>query len=185
MRELLSENYWFIEQDDGNIVLYKKPSMEVLWDKWSYENFFPISPPSHNNPIQNMEPIKIAENVNSIGMSYWRNINNHAGMDILNIFLSIADEIIIFTFDKHSLRVIGERRLGIHHTGEGCYFSAIYGELLYVTSGNQLQKININTGTHEIVWNSEYNLWQCHSDYYGKIHSATLKNSNYDIVGWE
>jgi hypothetical protein len=128
------------------------------------------------------------QNVNPIGMSYWRNINNHSGQDILKLFLAINDELTIFTFDKRSLRIVGERKLGIHHTGEGCYFSAIQSDMLYFTEDNYLYRVNIDTNVITPVMEVPATsiLWQCHSSWDDKTHSGLQKDRirDYEPVLW-
>lgn len=189
-------------EGDGNDVVYDNwivPGKKIpVWDKFSYEkdtNTVGLpSPYSSPSPIYNPIPpnvesnelMLIARGVNPIGMSYWRNINQHKNQNILQTFLSVNDEITIFTIDKSSLAVLSERQLGIHHTGEGCYFSALNSDILFVPFEHELIKVNIMTGAREIVWTAEgdTNLWQCHSSYDEKIHSASIKNLNYNIIKW-
>lgn len=146
-------------------------------------NTIPIPVPQMNN-----QPQLITEGVNPIGMSYWRNIDNHEGKTVLRVFLSISNELTIFTIDKNTLQVIGMNQIGIYHTGEGCYFSRIWDDILYVPVHAVLYRVNVITGNQEMVWNlsggSDDNLWQCHSSYDETLHSGTIKNSNYDIVAW-
>lgn len=146
----------------------------------------PAKPKPPSSPMSNQsgQPILIAQNVNPIGMAYWRNINNHKDSNVLKVFLSKDDELILLTINKDSLQVQSEVRLGIHHTGEGCYFSAINPEILYTPLSNKLIQFNINNGNQQAVWESEYYLWQCHSSYDESVHSATLKNGNWDVIGW-
>lgn len=181
-------------EGDGNDVVYDNwivPGKKTpVWDKFSYESkLIPINPPIINpsNPgIVNNKPILIKSGVNPIGMSYWRNINYHERQNILYILLSINDELIIFTIDKLSLTVLSEKGLGIHHTGEGCHFSAINSSKLFVPTDKELYTIDINTGAKSVVWNllDGNNLWQCHISHDDNIHSATIKDENYNIVKW-
>lgn len=187
--ELITDGeYLLAKQDDGNTVVYRNGV--AIWDKWSYEASLGISTPSIPNtpiplPSNPSSPLLIERNVNPIGMSYWRNINQHRNQSILKVFLSINDEITIFSIDKSNLQVLGVRKLGIHHTGEGCYFSALDPSLLYVTMDSRLLAVNIDTGENKLIWRSEgNNLWQCHSSYDEKVHSATIKDADYNIIAW-
>lgn len=191
--------YQAIQQEDGNFVVYVKNGMIPVWDAWSHvpkNNSTPDIPVNippdviNSNPIDTNSnqgiPVLVYRGCNSIGMSYWRNINQHKNQNILQLFLSINDELTIFIIEKSTLRVLNERRLGIHHTGEGCYFSAIKPNILFVPTGNTLFSINIDNNENESVWTlgSGHNLWQCHNSYDDQVHSATIQDSNYKIIGW-
>lgn len=192
-------NYLLAKQDDGNLVVYD--SGVAVWDKWSYEaNRGGIGLPVISNPITDpiitpnnpsnpplvSTPELVASGCNPIGMSYWRNINQHKNDGFLRLFLSIHDELTLFTIDKYNLEVINSRSLHIHHTGEGCYFSAIDPEILFVTIDNRLVKVNVNNGSIQPIWSLDdgNNLWQCHSSYDDSVHSGTIKNRNYNIIKW-
>lgn len=140
------------------------------------------------NPIGgNMSIVRITrdeQNVAPIGMSYWRNINQHAGSDILEVCLSINNELTTFMLDKRSLDVLSERQLGIQHTGEGINYSRKYSDMLYYGMNNEYFKLNTKTGAKELVWISPYNLWQIHMNYNEDIFSGTLKDDNWNIVGF-
>lgn len=162
---------------------------------------FPI--PTPNEPITNPEiPVgepDIRENnmrklttenhqgLRPIGMSYWRNINNHVGRNELLVFLSLNDEIVIFTVQKSDLLVLGEQRSAIHHTGEGCYFSALEWDKLYVPRDNRLNQVSV-------IYPSDYipvcelpngwNGWQWHSSQNERVHSCTIKDANWNIIKW-
>jgi hypothetical protein len=202
MRTLLSDNGRFIvvQQDDGNFVVYEKPGDKVIWSMFgsfpetrntittpSNPDNPPSNPPNNPPPKPNNslgKPILVVENVNPIGMSYWRNINNHIGKDYLYVVLSLDDELVLFTISKSNLAVIGRKSLYIHHTGEGCYFSAIDGNILFVPINNTLNRINVATGDRQVAWQSNHNLWQCHSSYDDKTHSASLKDADWKIRYW-
>lgn len=187
MSETISDgDYLLAKQDDGNSVVYRKGI--AVWDKWSYEASLSIPVlPIINTPIPSIStsiPILIKTNVNPIGMSYWRNINQHSSSGTLNLFLSINDELTLFTIDKSSLQVISEKELGIHHTGEGCWFSAIDPNSLFVPIDNTLYKYNIITGDRIVTWVDANILWQCHGSYDDQTFSATIKDSNYNVIKW-
>lgn len=181
--ELITDGeYLLAKQDDGNTVVYRNGI--PVWDKWTYEASHGVSTPAPSIPsslVMNM----VAKNINPIGMSYWRNINQHKGQDILKLFLSINDEITIFTIEKSTLNVLGEQQIGVHHTGEGCHFSAVRSNILYIPTDNNLIAFDINTNQKEIEWavSGKY-LWQCHTSYDDSMHSATIKDLGYNIIKW-
>lgn len=197
-KELLSDNKRFkaVQQGDGNFVVYDQRDNSPVWSMFGFlegeggrnDNNNPPNPPPNSNPNPNSNGdtnlTTIEENVNPIGMAYWRNINNHRDRNEMYIFLSVDDELMLYRVDKSSLAVIGWKELGIHHTGEGCYFSAIDYNILFVPINNILNKINVETGDRESVWRSNYNLWQCHSSYDERVHSASLKDDNWEIRFW-
>lgn len=184
--------YLAAQQEDGNFVVYRKSDMSPLWDRWSYEAATPAPmipnplPDFDNNPTIESSPKLITRNCNPIGMAYWRNINNHEGRPELVLFLSIDDELVLFYIDKRTLEITSSTKLNIHHTGEGCYFSATRHDILYIPTDKSLIAVNIYTGDHAVVWLADNgtNLWQCHSSYSENVHSATIKDENYNIIKW-
>lgn len=207
MRDLLTTDgiFWFVEQDDGNVVVYlKNPRtgqvIKDIWDKWSWEaanppidngsSPIPIPPDieDHITPVYvDSNPVLIRRNVNPIGMSYWRNINQHRNQDVLDVALTDPDDyVVILSIDKRNLRVLSERRIGVYHTGEGIHYSAHNPYHLYVPYGEQLVRFNTVTLTGDIVWRPEpgQHLWQCHISYDESVFSASIQNSNYEIIKW-
>lgn len=214
MSELVSSDNKYIatQQGDGNFVVYRRDGMIPLWDKWSYEavsNLPPTIPDIPNIPttpdpptrppfINQIAgfPILLAKDVNPMGMSYWRNINYHANDNTLLVLLSISDELILLTVNKSDLSVMDRHDLGIRHTGEGCYFSRLNPNTLFIPNDISLSRYNIITGERIPFWElvnsdnsdskevSENHLWQCHSDYAEVIHSGSLQDKNYNIIGW-
>lgn len=191
MRELLSDNGRFtaIQQDDGNFVVYEGNT--PVWSMFHYKSDTINNPTPNNPPTPTVSsgpsgnPVKIASGVNPIGMSYWRNINNHSNKDYLNIVLSINDDLTLFFISKNDLSVSATHSLGIHHTGEGINFSAIDSNILFIGYENLLYKLNISNGNRETVWDVGGNkLWQCHTSYDERVHSGTLRDSNYKDIAW-
>ena len=86
MRDLTSDDgkYYAVQQDDGNFVVYKKPEMIPLWDKWSYiaynQEITPTTPistepspiPVSNHP-NSSEPVELQVEtwIRPFGMAYW------------------------------------------------------------------------------------------------------------------
>lgn len=138
-----------------------------------------------NTPYSSSIPKLIALGVNPIGMSYWRNINQHKDSDLLRVFLSVNDSLVEYTISKNNLEVLSERQLGINHTGEGCFYSALWPNILYIPYDDHVGYINTNTFEKGFATDLVgYKIWQCHSDFTEKIWSMTLKNDNYEIIGW-
>lgn len=134
-----------------------------------------------------MEVRKITQDHHSvapIGMSYWRNINQHNGSEVLEVCLSIGGQLTKFMLDKRTLDVLTEIPLGIQHTGEGINYSRKYSDMLFYGMGKEYYRLNTITRAKTVVWLSRHNLWQCHMDYNESIYSATLKNDNWEIIGY-
>jgi hypothetical protein len=148
----------------------------------------PIPPitisPSSNSTILNT-PILIAKGVNPIGMSYWRNINQHKNQSDLKVILSKNDQLTLYTVDKSNLSVVNSENLGITHTGEGVFFSSSNPNIIYVPFDEYVAWFNVETKENGIVLTGQgYKIWQLHCDYSEKIWSMTLKDNNYNIVEW-
>lgn len=189
--------YLAADQGDRNFVVYDTTTnpWTPVWDRWSHEsehgNPTPnpdlpiIDTPTTPSPMIPSNPVKLIEGVNPIGMSYWRNINYHAGRNSFMVALSINDQLRVLTVDKNSLQVVDDKSLGIHHTGEGIYFSVSRHDILYVPLGGRLIAVNVFTGDRATIWESDqYKLWQVHSNFNENIHSSTLQDSNYNPVAW-
>lgn len=189
--------YLAADQGDRNFVVYDTTTnpWTPVWDRWSHEsehgNPTPnpdlpiIDTPTTPSPMIPSNPVKLIEGVNPIGMSYWRNINYHAGRNTFMVALSINDQLRVLTVDKNSLQVVDDKSLGIHHTGEGIYFSVSRHDILYVPLDGALFAVNIYTGDRAEIWRMPgKNLWQIHSSFNEDMHSATVKDQNWNIVGW-
>jgi hypothetical protein len=126
----------------------------------------------------------IAEDVNPIGMSYWRNIHLHSGFTYLRIILSRGGNLIMLMINKSDMKLITEIPLNINHTGEGCFFSAIDPNKLFIPFDNALKTLDISTGELKDVWISQNKLWQMHSSFNEDVFSATIKDANYNPIAW-
>lgn len=209
MSELTTDDglYYFVEQGDGNKVLYPRdPNTGVvdwthpIWDKWSHEashsagiDIPPPKPPDIQAPTPDNsdrlvnQPMEVDSDVNPIGMAYWRNINNHAGSDTLRVFLSVKDQLILYEIDKRTCQKIGVRPLDINHTGEGCFFSRYNRHKLFIPTSKELYSIDITTGAAKSEWalnDGNNNLWQMHASFNEVVFSATIENENYDPIKW-
>src|SRR5690606_12667863 len=103
------------------------------------------------------------------GYSYWRRINNHAGSDVMLIFVGLNRNRggagpSLFSFNKKT----GEtKNLGplfdANHalswaTGETWYFSATQPHTLYVNDYERLMRLDVNTRTLETVFDVRQHL---------------------------
>lgn len=122
-----------------------------------------------------------------LGMAYWRNINQHYLDDNFKVFISINDEINILTVNKKTLQPVSSPRgLEIHHTGEGCWFSALEPNRLFIRIGNELRAYDIRNGSYNVAFrlNADENVWQAHGDYYDTKFSCTVKDLNWYFKEW-
>jgi hypothetical protein len=138
--------------------------------------------------------------VNYVGYAYWRNINNHSGSDTMLIFLGLDRQRggggpTLFSYNKNT----GDtRNLGplfpsdspfSWASAEGWYFSATRPTTLYVTDSNRLLRLDVNSKAMETVFDvrdhlgSDKHIKQMHSSSDDRVHSATVQDSNWRMLG--
>jgi len=133
--------------------------------------------------------------VNSVGYSYWNNMNNSAGSNTLLAFVVLnrgngGNGPNLFSYDKTTGTVT---KLGTmfastspyaSSTGEGWYFSATMPNALYVFRGMMLQRYDVMTHALTTVFDASAQfgpglyVWQTHSSHDDLVHSATLRSSS-------
>jgi hypothetical protein len=143
--------------------------------------------------------------VNSVGYSYWMNINNHAGSNTMYMFLGLDRDKggtgpTLFSLSKTSGAVTKIGSLFSANdgrgsqTGEGMYFSASAPLMLYVRNGQTLERFDVLAKTTTVVFNlddatslfgSSRSLWQVHSSNDDRVHSFTVRENggSYDMLG--
>jgi hypothetical protein len=139
--------------------------------------------------------------VNYLGYSYWRNINNHVGQDVMLILVGMdrnrggaGPSLISYnkvTNEVQNLGPVFAESDGLSWaTAEGWYFSATEQHDLYVHNWDKLIRYDVITQQSELVFDvttllgSGYYLWQMHSSTNDLVHSATVRNSaNYAMLG--
>ena len=138
--------------------------------------------------------------VNYVGYSYWRNINNHAGSDTMLVFLGMdrnrgGGGPTLFSYNKNSgeTRNLGPISSGDSpfgwSTGEGWYFSGSRQNALYVNDSTRLLRYDVVTKAMETVFDVREHLGgdrrikQMHSSTDDKVHSATVQDANWNMVG--
>jgi hypothetical protein len=132
--------------------------------------------------------------VNSVGYSYWNNMNNSAGSNTLYAFVVLArgrggSGPNLFSYDKTTGIVT---KLGpmfastspyASNSGEGWYFSSTMPNTLYVFRAMTLQRYDVVTHALTTVFDATaqfgpgLTIWQIHSSHDDKVHSATLRSS--------
>lgn len=132
--------------------------------------------------------------VNSVGYSYWNNINNHAGSDTLLVFLGLERSSggagpSLFSVNKRTGQT---RNLGplfpsnsrfSWASGEGWYFSGTRPHALYMNDGPRLLRYDVQARSFETVFDvtsrfgANRYIWQVHSSHDDRVHSATLRDS--------
>ena len=141
-----------------------------------------------------------ADCVSYVGYSYWRNINNHGGSDTMLIFLGLHRQRggggpTLFSYNKNT----GEtRNLGPLFSGdspfswsnaEGWYFSGTRPTTLYVNDSDRLLRYDVNSRALETVFDvrehlgADRHIKQMHSSSDDRVHSATVQDSSWRMVG--
>lgn len=122
-----------------------------------------------------------------VGYGYWRNMNAHRNDDNISVMLALKNlGPCLFSVSKINGNPVFVKALGIIHTGEGLYFSAHKSNILYVNLEHIFYRHNIENGSGEEIYriDSDKYLWQCHSSFDERVHSATYRDkSNYMMLG--
>ena len=133
--------------------------------------------------------------VNSVGYSYWNNINNNAGSNTLLAFVVLnrgrgGSGPTLFQYDKTTGAVV---KLGpifdstspyAGGSGEGWYFSATQPNTLYVFRQMKLERYDVMTRALTTVFDATAQfgtgnyVWQLHSSRDDRVHSGTLRTSS-------
>jgi hypothetical protein len=139
--------------------------------------------------------------VESVGYSYWNNLNNSAGSDTMLIFLSLSRARggggpTLFSYNKLTEEVRNEGPLFdaanalSWSAGEGWYFSSTLPTALYLNSGASLLRYDVLSRQMQTVFDaaprygSDKYIWQVHSSADDRVHSATLRSSaTYEMLG--
>jgi hypothetical protein len=142
--------------------------------------------------------------VNYIGYSYWRNINNHAGSNILYALVGLDQNRggggpTLFSVDKTTSEVAkigplfstGDPRGWL--SGEGWYFSATSPTMLYIRQGTAFTRYDVlgkttstvfDLKTATDVFGTSRVLWQLHSSNDDRVHSFTVEDGiSYQMLG--
>ncbi|HYV20137.1 MAG TPA: LamG domain-containing protein [Verrucomicrobiae bacterium] len=139
--------------------------------------------------------------VQSVGYSYWRNMNNSAGSSTMLIFLGLnrsrgggGPTLFAYNKDTGVISVVGPLFDAASpfswSTGEGWYFSATLPTALYLNNGSALLRYDVVTHQMQTVFDaapqfgSDKYIWQVHSSGDDRVHSATLRSSaTYEMLG--
>jgi concanavalin A-like lectin/glucanase superfamily protein/purple acid phosphatase-like protein len=142
-----------------------------------------------------------ADCVNSVGYSYWRNMNNSAGSDTLLAVLSLdrtrgGAGPTLFSYNKltDEVKVLGPLFDSTSPyswgNGEGWYFSATLPTALYLPNGSRLLRVDVLSKQMQTVFDvatqygSDKYIWQVHSSSDDRVHSATLRSlATYEMLG--
>ena len=120
-----------------------------------------------------------ADCVLDVGYSYWRNMNSHAGSDVILIFLTLdrakgGGGPTLFSYNKvtDQVTVVGPLFDASNPlswaTAEGWYWSATRPTILYITSGSSLYRYDVSTRQMDLVadastyFGSDRYIWQTH-----------------------
>jgi hypothetical protein len=143
--------------------------------------------------------------VDYIGYSYWHNINNHKGSDVLYAFVGLnrakgGEGPTLFQYNKTNgdVKKIGplfdSESVFSWYTGEQWYFSGTAATKLYVFQaggGSKLLRYDILSKNFETVFDAADSdaggntyIWQPHSSDDDRVHIATLRDrGNYQMLG--
>jgi hypothetical protein len=131
--------------------------------------------------------------VRPVGYAYWSNINNHAGQDVMLVFLGLKGPgPTLFSYNKATgqTRNLGSIFAGDNthgwatlSTGEGWYFSGTRPTALYINEpgGSRLFRYDVLAHTWETVFDASSQLpgkyiWQVHSSNDDRVHSFTVRD---------
>jgi len=163
-----------------------------------------VFPPPYNTQavrITNGTDCGGSDCLQSVGYSYWRNMNNSAGSDTMLIFLGLSRSrggggptLFSYNKDTNVVSVVGPLFDAASpfswSTGEGWYFSATLPNALYLNSGSSLLRYDVVTHQMQTVFDaapqygSDKYIWQVHSSSDDRVHSATLRSSaTYEMLG--
>jgi hypothetical protein len=139
--------------------------------------------------------------VNYAGYSYWRNMNNHVGMESMLIFVGMdqnrggrGPSLLELNKNTGEVRDLGALFPSNNPlswaTGEGWYFSATMPTKLYINDGPSIVRLDVITGQMQTVADitdklgSGHYLSQIHSSDNDRVHSATVRESqSYKALG--
>jgi hypothetical protein len=163
-----------------------------------------VFPPPYNTQgvrITNGTDCGGSDCVQSVGYSYWRNMNNSAGSSTMLIFLGLnrsrgggGPTLFAYNKDTGVISVVGPLFDAASpfswSTGEGWYFSATLPTALYLNNGSALLRYDVVTHQMQTVFDaapqfgSDKYIWQVHSSGDDRVHSATLRSSTtYEMLG--
>ncbi|HXU13111.1 MAG TPA: dockerin type I domain-containing protein [Candidatus Binatia bacterium] len=129
--------------------------------------------------------------VSYVGYSYWRNINNHAGRNEMQILLGLdrgrgGPGPSLFVYDKTTGQVSNRGPLFdaasplSWHSAEGWYWSAVQPDAIYLDNGPQLLRYDVAARSLQTVFDATSRfgpdrvIRQAHSSDDDRVHSATL-----------
>jgi hypothetical protein len=140
--------------------------------------------------------------INYVGYSYWRNMNNHVGRNIMYILLT-ADRNrggagpTLFAFDKTQGSagnwgpLFDPNSYWSWHSGEGWYWSATQADILYVNDYQRLYRFNVATRTFHLVADIALSggipgatyIKQIHTSDNDQVHTSTILDANWQPMG--
>ncbi len=162
---------------------------------------FPAPYDTEGVRLTNASDCDSADCVNYLGYSYWRNINNHVGQEVMLILVGMdrsrggaGPSVIAYnkiTDEVLNLGPLFEDSNALSWaTGEGWYFSANEPYTIYLNSNTRLLRYDVVTRQSETVFDvtsllgSGYYLWQVHSSANDRVHSATVRDTaTYAMLG--
>jgi hypothetical protein len=185
----------FVEKSNATVVRARLSAAQIgalLPQRGSFS--FPAPYGTEAMRLTNSSDCGGGDCVNSVGYSYWNNMNNSAGSNTLLAFVALlrgkgGTGPTLFSIDKTTGAVT---KLGAmfastspyaSNSGEGWYFSSTMPNALYVFRGMTLQRYDVMTHALTTVFDataqfgSGNSVWQLHSSHDDRVHSGTLHDS--------
>lgn len=138
--------------------------------------------------------------VNYAGYSYWRNMNNHVGMESMLVFLGFdrtrggkGPSLLEVNKTTGKITDLGPLFPASHRlswaTGEGWHFSATLPTIMYVNDGPRIARLDVITGELQTIvdisnqFGKEVTITQMHTSDDDRVHSATVRDAQYRVMG--
>jgi hypothetical protein len=188
------DRYLAAKQGDGNFVVYRKADMKALWDRWTYEALLgqgpaptpsvpapapalpvPFPPTGHFGRLHYLGD-GFRPRIYSYYANAWVNPNDgttHVFASGPTFFAISADGSI--QGSPASMRYAGETE---------CWSWDLQG-YIYLPVGDRILRVNPFTGEEQVVMTAPagYTLWQQNQSDDGQVHTATLKDASWRMVG--
>lgn len=149
-----------------------------------------IVDPTFDTTIMRLTDARDGRN-NQVSYSYWPSFNK----DSTYLWITSDDTTYLYYFDPKNFKVISKRRLfqflpsGVSPITEDMIWSSKTPNLLYFHDGKRLWGYNVDTSTYMPIKDfrgplPSTRLWQMSKSDDDNVFAFTLKNSNYNVIGY-
>ena len=192
----------FLEQPDSAVPRALLTESEIQrWLPARGKFTFPAPYATEGVRLTNASDCGDKDCVNYLGYSYWRNINNHVGEEVMLVLVGMdrsrggaGPSLIAYNKITDEVLNLGpvfeDSNAFSWSTGEGWYFSANEPYTIYVNGDTSLLRYDVVTRQSETVFDvtsllgGGYYLWQVHSSANDRVHSATVRDAaSYAMLG--